>query len=268
MAISIDWGSKVISVPQSYLTPIVGTLYELDTEQFRLDLKALEDDPEGMAFPDTHRHATQVTVAGITYARTIEIINGYSIEFEDGQYSVRLAGSNNNFFDVENGILSQNQVQVIPGNAAGLIVHESGVSGLTQDESDALLDIAADQSTIQTSISAMQGSVTSIQINVAAMVATQTSIEAELVRALGLMQENYQMDQCTYVDYQGQKLLTSARVRLYNTSDKGLWNDAHLSAEYQVAASWSGQELVTYQVSRMTLTTTTTTTSTTSTTTT
>jgi hypothetical protein len=129
MPISIDWGTKVISVPQSYLTNITGTLYELDTNQFRLDLKALEDDEAGMPFPDTHRHNTEVTVVGVTYARVIEIINDYSITFEDGQYSVRLAGSNNNFFDVENGILNQNQVQVIAQNAAGLIVTAEGGEG-------------------------------------------------------------------------------------------------------------------------------------------
>jgi hypothetical protein len=101
----------------------------LDTNQFRLDLKALEDDEAGMPFPDTHRHNTEVTVVGVTYARVIEIINDYSITFEDGQYSVRLAGSNNNFFDVENGILNQNQVQVIAQNAAGLIVTAEGGEG-------------------------------------------------------------------------------------------------------------------------------------------
>ena len=121
MAITIDWTTKVISVPQADLTLISGTLYELDTDWFRLQLKDIEDG-EGMPFPDTHRHNTEVTVAGTTYARTIEIINGYSVEFEDGQYSVRLVGSNNNIFDVENGILVQNQVQVIPTNSAGLIV--------------------------------------------------------------------------------------------------------------------------------------------------
>ena len=138
MAISIDWATKVISVFQVDLTPISGTLYEMDTDQFRKDLKSLEDGEEGMPFDDTHQHNTEVTVAGVTYARFIEIINGYSITFEDGQYSVRLAGSNNNFFDVENGILNQNQVQIIPGNAAGLIVKVIG-SGVTEQDK---LDIA------------------------------------------------------------------------------------------------------------------------------
>jgi len=120
--ISITWGTKVIYIPKSYLgDPISGTLYELDTDAFRLDLKSLEDDEEGMPFPDTHSHNTEVSVAGVTLARVIEIINGYSIEFEDDYYSVRLVGSNNNMFDIQSGILVQNKVQVIPGNSAGLI---------------------------------------------------------------------------------------------------------------------------------------------------
>jgi len=134
--LSITWGTKIINVLQADLTPVTGTLYELDTDQFRKDLKSLEDGEDGMPFPDTHTHNTEVTVAGVTYARFIEIINGYSITFEDGQYSVRLAGSNNNFFDVENGILNQNQVQVISGNAAGLIVVVSGSGVTSQDKLD------------------------------------------------------------------------------------------------------------------------------------
>jgi hypothetical protein len=36
-----------------------------------------------MAFPSTHIHNTAVTLSGVTYARTVEIINGYTIDFED-----------------------------------------------------------------------------------------------------------------------------------------------------------------------------------------
>ena len=140
MALSIDWNTKVITIPQADLTLLSGTIYELDTDAFRLELKDIEDSEEGMPHPDTHRHNTEVTVAGVTYARTIEIINGYSVTFEDGQYTVVLKGSNNNIFDVENGILNQNQVQVIPTNSAGLIVNTviSG-SGVTEQDK---LDIA------------------------------------------------------------------------------------------------------------------------------
>jgi hypothetical protein len=121
VALSIDWTTRTILVPQSYLTPIGGTLYELDTNQWRLDVLDIMD-AEGIAYPDPIRHNTEVTVAGTTFARTIEVINGYHVEFENGAYTVRLAGSNNNLFDVENGVLIQNTVQVIAQNSAGLVV--------------------------------------------------------------------------------------------------------------------------------------------------
>lgn len=139
MAISVNWPSKIITVPQADLTHVTGTLYELDTNVFRLALKDLEDSEEGQVWPDTHRHNTEVTVAGVTYARVIEIINGYTVVFTpDAQWSVRLVGSNNNIFDVENGILTQNQVQVIPTNSAGLQTVVSG-SGVTPSD---ITDIA------------------------------------------------------------------------------------------------------------------------------
>lgn len=153
--ISIDWVTYVITIPQSYLTQIEGTLYELDTNQFRLDLKAIEASLEGMPHPKTHIHNTQVTVAGTTYARTVVLLAPYSITFEDGQYSVRLVGSNNNIFDIQNGILNQNYVQVIPGNSGGLITVSIG-SGLTTEEHNKLMatglesTLAAIQAKIET----------------------------------------------------------------------------------------------------------------------
>jgi hypothetical protein len=144
MAITVDWTTKIVSVPQADITFIAGTLYELDTDWFRLQLKAIEASEEGMPFVDIHLHNTEVTVAGTTFFRTIEIINGYQIEFTpDAQWSVRLAGSNNNIFDVENNVLVQNQVQVIAQNSGGGIVVETGTSGLTPTESSQLAEIEA-----------------------------------------------------------------------------------------------------------------------------
>lgn len=127
--ITIDWSTFIISVPQSYLTLVSGTFYTLDTNQFRLDLKEIEASMVGMPFLKTHTHNTEVTVAGTTFARAIEILAPYSVEFEDGQYTVQLLGSNNNIFDVQGGILVQNQVQVIPTNSAGLIVSTNAGMG-------------------------------------------------------------------------------------------------------------------------------------------
>ena len=117
MAISINWGTKVITVLKTDMTMISATLYELDVNIFRLVLKDLEDDEAGMPFLRTHNHNTTVTVGGATLARVVEIINGYTITFEDGQYAVRLVGANNNIADVMN----LNQVSLRTANTAGLI---------------------------------------------------------------------------------------------------------------------------------------------------
>lgn len=142
--LKINWLTKVITIPIIDLTHDSGTLYLLNTNDLRKWLKDIEDSEEGIAYLDTHRHNTEVTVAGITYARTIEIINGYSITFEDGQYSVILSGSNNNVWDIANGILNQNQVQVIPTNSAGLQTVVSGSGVTEQDKTDIATAVWAD----------------------------------------------------------------------------------------------------------------------------
>jgi len=130
--ISIDWGTKIITIPQDYLTPVSGTLYELNVNTFRLDLKGLENSTEGIPFLDTHRHSTEVVLGGITYARFVEIINGYTITFGEGSYRVRLVGANNNILDV----LNLNYVQVLALNSAGLQVVTQGSGVTSQDKTD------------------------------------------------------------------------------------------------------------------------------------
>jgi len=130
MAITVNPGTMTIYVPQSYLTLLVGLgvaateVYELDMDELRLDLKAWEDDEAGMPEPDTHRHNTEVTIAGTTYARVIEFINGWIFDFEDTgtPYIVSCAGANSNITDVTD--FSGGNVSVLPNNAAGLIVYE------------------------------------------------------------------------------------------------------------------------------------------------
>ena len=127
--ITINWQSRVINISRDYLgTPtqtIPSYIYSFDTNQFRLDLKDLEDGIDGMPHLDTHTHNTQVLLGGVIYARIIEMINGYTVTFEDGQYAVNLFESNNNIGDVVN----VNQVSIRTNNSAGLIV-DPGISEL------------------------------------------------------------------------------------------------------------------------------------------
>ncbi len=119
MAITVDWPTKIINIPKNDLVLIQSSpteIRELDMNSFRLTLKDLEDDTSGMPWLDTHRHIAPVTVGGVTLARVVEIINGYTVTFEDGQYAVNLKGANTNLGDVTN----VNQVSVRSSNSAGL----------------------------------------------------------------------------------------------------------------------------------------------------
>ena len=149
MAITINYSgaTRRIVIPQADLFHVGGALYELNTNTLRTDLKALEAADTGIVFQDTHRHNTEVTVAGVTFARLIEVLNGtnssqtdvYEIFFSpDTTYSVRLTGSNNNVFDLENAILANTVTQVISQNSAGLITVTSG-SGLSAEEHTQLM---------------------------------------------------------------------------------------------------------------------------------
>jgi len=120
MAISINWGTKVILVPKADLTLIQSSpteIREMELNWFRLELKKLEYSIDGISKLDTHKHNTEVTLGGLTFARVIEIINGYTVTFEDGQYAVNLVGANSNVGDKVN----VNQVSVRSQNSAGLI---------------------------------------------------------------------------------------------------------------------------------------------------
>jgi hypothetical protein len=121
--ISIDWGTKIISIPKSYTQFVsFGTfeIRQLDIDQFRLDLKGLEADVPGIINERTHTHNTTVEVGGVTLARVVTIVNGYTITFENGVYAVNLVGANSNLADVTN----LNLVQIRSANSAGLTFSE------------------------------------------------------------------------------------------------------------------------------------------------
>jgi len=135
MAITINWPTKVISVPKADMVLVQSTPFEvreLDVNDFRLALKDLEDNEQGINWPKTHKHNTQVVLGGLSLARVVEIVNGYTITFDEGNYAVNLVGANSNVGDVVN----LNSVQVRSYNSAGLIVVTSGSGVTEQDKAD------------------------------------------------------------------------------------------------------------------------------------
>jgi hypothetical protein len=120
LAITINWLTGVINIPKADTTLVDSgppEIRSLDLNAFRLTLKGLEAGEEGQVFLDTHEHLTEQTLQGDVYARMIIFINNYTVQFEDGQYTVRPYGANSNISDVK----VQNQVSIDTRNSGGLI---------------------------------------------------------------------------------------------------------------------------------------------------
>jgi len=119
VAISINPQTFVIYVPKSDMTLIQSTpleIRELDLNWFRLALKAYEAAEYGIYLYKTHDHNTEVVLGSLTFARVIEILEPYTVTFEDGQYAINLVNANSNVADRVN----VNQVSVRSFNSAGL----------------------------------------------------------------------------------------------------------------------------------------------------
>ena len=135
MATTISWVTGVIFVPRADMTLIQSVPYEireLNTDEWRVELRDLEDDPEGRPWPRTHNHNTDVTLQGVTYAPQLILLAPYTITFEDGLYAVNIVGTNNNVLERTN----KNQVSVNASNSAGLIIVETGTGITEQDKLD------------------------------------------------------------------------------------------------------------------------------------
>lgn len=118
--ITVNWGTKVIYVPKTATDLVQSSpteIRQMDLNAFRSQLNNLQDDEEGMPYRATHSHNTTVLVGGVELSRVIEMINGYTVTFEDDQYAVNLYGANSNVADVTN----VNQVSVRSANSAGLV---------------------------------------------------------------------------------------------------------------------------------------------------
>lgn len=128
MAITVDWPNKIVLIPRG--EPTIATLasalpeiWDYDLDLLRKELLLIQESDQGMAFKDIHRHTQPFVIGTIELARVISIINGFVIEFEDGQYQVNLAGANT---DIHLNRVA-NQVSVTPQNSAGLVTTSSSI---------------------------------------------------------------------------------------------------------------------------------------------
>lgn len=136
MALSLDVLNLICTVPQTDMPDVTGgaasEIRQLDLDLFRKEWGALMDDEPYVSYPWPFEWTQPVTLGGITYAPLLRVINGWTIIFTAGTYSVNIVGANSNMSDV----VIKNTVGVNTQNSAGLI--QTAVSGLTPEETEAL----------------------------------------------------------------------------------------------------------------------------------
>lgn len=125
MAIDVIWPTPThptgtIFVPRAdtvLVDPGPPERRSLDVNWLRGQVSLLWASEDGAPYSRPFLHNTEVTISGILFGRQIVFLAPYTIEFEDGQYSVRLTGANHNVDDVT----VPNQVRIVTNLSAGLI---------------------------------------------------------------------------------------------------------------------------------------------------
>lgn len=140
MAYSVDWTTKVITVPTSDLTLVSGTHYQLQMSAFLGEIRRLEAGfTDGLWAPQILDHTNpKLDFAGTDYAGFDEVFNGYTLQFTGVATRVDLIGSNNNIIDV----LIPTGVSIVSGNSQGLQLVSTG-SGLSAEQDTKLSNVNA-----------------------------------------------------------------------------------------------------------------------------
>lgn len=127
MAYAVDWSTKIITIPKADTTLVTSTPNEirsLDVTTFWTAIHVIQASSVAMPFLPIMANTPPSVIAGITFARVVQLINGYTITFENGSYGVNIIGGNSNIKDNTNF----NSVSVGSANSAGLIGGSTGTS--------------------------------------------------------------------------------------------------------------------------------------------
>lgn len=134
MAYTVDWNSKVVTIPPDDLTLVQSgppvDVRRLDVDTFRKAIRSIEASEEGIVYQPIVDNVEPTPVdSQTTLARVVRVINGYKVKFDDasGDYMAQMSGGNTNLADLS--VLEPTGVSVLSANSAGLIVTTSGGGG-------------------------------------------------------------------------------------------------------------------------------------------
>jgi len=138
MSYSVNWTTKVITIPLADLTLISGSNYSLDAGDFWIEMRRLEASPsDGLWAEQAVEYVNTQTLSGIEYVAIVKVINGYTWDTDTTDINISLLGSNNNLLDV---FIPGDGVSVLANNSAGKQIISTG-SGLSAEQTTQLIEI-------------------------------------------------------------------------------------------------------------------------------
>jgi hypothetical protein len=126
MVYSVNWTTKVITVPLTDLTLVSGSNYTLDTGDFWIEMRRLEASTgDGLWTLQVIEFINTQVLSGLSYSAIVKVINGYTWDTDTPNIIISLLGKNSNLLDV---FIPGNGVSVLANNSAGKIETGSGLS--------------------------------------------------------------------------------------------------------------------------------------------
>jgi hypothetical protein len=132
MSYSVNWATKVVTVPLADLTLISGSNYSLNTGDFWIEMRRLEASPgDGLWAEQTVEYVNTQVLSGITYSAIVKLINGYTWDTDTTNKNIFLIGFNSNLLDI---FIPGNSISVLANNSGGKIDAGGGGGGATAQE--------------------------------------------------------------------------------------------------------------------------------------
>ena len=117
MSYTVNWTTKVITVPLADLTLISGSNYSLDTGDFWIEMRRLEASPgDGLWAEQVIEYINSQVLSGITYSAIVKLINGYTWDTDTTNKNIFLVGFNSNLLDT---FIPGSGISVLANNSAG-----------------------------------------------------------------------------------------------------------------------------------------------------
>ena len=125
MAYSVNWLTKIVTIPLADLTFVSGVNYTLDVDVVHDMLRNEEwKFDSGLWAPAIIEYINTQILSGQVYSPIVKMVNGYTWDVAATDIVISLTGSNTNLLDT---YIPGNGISVLANNSAGKITAGSGL---------------------------------------------------------------------------------------------------------------------------------------------